>query len=114
MYVQLAVKEKNAALREVFCRLADNERATGNRIQAELKCHERNSACATPGWVINVATFLFKVVPRSLILVGLKKTLDRGMFRRWYEDHHAHHPVFWETLLDHEKLQKDLLKAHWG
>lgn len=112
LYTQLAAKEEDAALRDVFRRLADNERTTGNRIQDELGFPEGGLTRKSHGWIVKVATLLFKMAPRDLMLAGLRRVLDRGMFQQWFEAHHSRHPAFWQSVLDHEKLQKDLLIDH--
>ena len=113
LYESLAAKELDETLRELYARLAANERATGHYVEKIITFHVPGLTRACHQAVVRAAALLFRLLPGRVLAAGLKNILHRRMYTRWPALYNICHPELWRVLVEHEQLQHDLLSPYW-
>lgn len=114
IYRSLASKEKNKDLRLTYDRLALNEQETAKYIENEILALGKSHPMSGNGVILNLVKFICDILPARQIAWILKKILKRGMYSKWYNINKDRNGEFWRLLLNHEKLQHELLSLFWG
>ena len=114
LYIQMAKKERKTNLKNVFLRLAENERVTGGRIQIELGSEVKGPSARIQRFIVGFASIIFQLVPLGFLFRSLKIILRKRMYSRWFESYEHFNPILWQFLLSHENLQHEQLTPYWG
>jgi hypothetical protein len=114
LYIQMAKKEKETNLKNIFLRLAENEKVTGGRIQVALGSDVKRSSARIRRFIVGLASIVFQLVPLGILFRSLKIILRNRMYSQWFESYEHLNPILWQFLLSHENLQHELLTPYWG
>ncbi len=109
IYNTLSSKAPNEEKASIYKRLSLNEAATASHIVNELKKLSFSVPTIRKA-ILKVAAFaIFSVLSHNMLENLLKKTLKKSMFRSWFNLYHKYNENFWQSMLDHETLQYELL-----
>ena len=110
IYNSLASKAINEESASVYKKLSENEAKTANYIINEMK-RLGFSIPKTRKLIIKfLSRNIFSVLSHKKLETLLKKTLKKRMFNTWFNLYHKNNQDFWQSMLDHEKLQYELLE----
>jgi hypothetical protein len=110
LYRALSQKSRDLNLKDIYQRLANNEQQTAFCIREELARFNIESHSLTKGLFITITNLFFSFFTLGQLEWILKNILKRRMYSRWLNcDRDANHQ-FWQKLLEHEKIQFELLK----
>lgn len=113
VYKSLTAKTKNSDLRLVYERLALNERETAGYIEKEILALYKDHPIPVNGVILNLAKVICSMLAADQIAWILKNILKRKMYSKWYNIYKDKNIDFWNLLLNHEKLQHELLSSFW-
>lgn len=113
IYKSLTSKTKNANLRLAYERLALNERETARYIENEILALDKNHSILVNGVILNLAKIVCGILTARQLVWILKTILERRMYSKWYNIYKDKNREFWRLLLNHEKLQHELLSPFW-
>lgn len=114
IYKSLTSKTKNSNLKLAYERLALNERETARYIENEILALDKNNPISVNSIILNLAKVICSMLTASQIAWILKKILNRKIYSKWYGIYKEKNMDFWHLLLNHEKLQHELLSPFWG
>ena len=109
LYETLALKTRDANLKSIYQRLACVEYQTSECIRKEMASINKNSHEILNGIVPKFSKFLFCLFTEKQLAWILKTILKRKSYSRWFKVYKDSNQEFWSVLLDHEKLQFELL-----
>ena len=110
IYSALASKASNDEHVSIYKRLSLNEAETAGRIINEMRKLEISVPTTRVSILKLSATAFFSVLSYNVLINLLKKTLKKGMFRLWFNTYHECNESFWQSMIDHETLQYELLE----
>jgi len=110
IYNALASKSLDKNKISIYKKLSLNESETANKIGKELK----NLGFLTPKTrrvLLKIAAYtIFTLLSHDKLETLLKKALKKRKFRIWFNRYHENNESFWQSMIDHEVLQYELLK----
>ena len=109
IYKILSSKAKNDNRREIYQRLALNEKLTAQYIEKELLLINKNNHIIFKGIISSLASFIFNLLTAKQIVWILEKTLKKRIYSHWLNIYKEYDQEFWNQLVNHEKLQHELL-----
>lgn len=109
IYKALSSKASNKKKISIYKRLFFNEVETANYIVNELKKMDFSVPRIRKIILKVVAVTIFSMLSHDRLENLLKKTLKKRMFRIWFNMYHENNEIFWQSMLDHETLQYQLL-----
>lgn len=113
IYKSIALKVKNKDLRLTYERLALNEQETARYIENEILVLDENHPISVNGVILNLAKIVCGILTARQLAWILKTILKRRMYSKWYNIYKDKNREFWRLLLNHEKLQHELLSPIW-
>lgn len=109
IYKILSSKAKNDNRREIYQRLALNEKLTAQYIEKELLLINKSNHIIFKGIISSLASFIFNLLTAKQIVWILEKTLKKRIYSHWLNIYKEYDQEFWNQLVNHEKLQHELL-----
>ena len=109
LYETLCSKCDDMNLRSVYQRLAINEKQTRDCIERELISHNRPLPIGRTKLITNIIQPFMTAIPLQWLLSVLARILKKRMYSNWHEKYHYLNAGVWMQLLEHEKLQHDIL-----
>src|SRR3989338_3785337 len=109
IYKILSSKAKNDNRREIYQRLALNEKLTAQYIEKELLLINKSNHIILKGIISSLASFIFNLLTAKQIVWILEKTLKKRIYSHWLNIYKEYDQEFWNQLVNHEKLQHELL-----
>ena len=113
IYKSLTSKTKNNNLRLAYERLALNEQETARYIEKEILVFDKNHPISVNSVILNLAKLICGVLTASQLAWILRNILKKRMYSKWYNIYKDKNKDFWHLLLNHEKLQHELLSPFW-
>lgn len=113
IYKSLTSKVKNTNLRLAYERLALNEQEIARNIENEILALDKNHPILVNGVILNLAKLICGILTARQLTWILKTILKRRMYSKWYNIYSDKNKDFWRLLLNHEKLQHELLSPFW-
>lgn len=109
IYNALSLKTSEKPKVFVYKRLSLNEVVTAGYIVNELNNLGFSVPVIRKAFLKAAANIVFSVLSHDMLENLLKKTLKKRMFRAWFNMYHKYNESFWQSMLDHETLQYELL-----
>ncbi|MFA5260635.1 MAG: hypothetical protein WC450_05340 [Candidatus Omnitrophota bacterium] len=113
LYEELASKEKDEGLKNIYIRLSNNESETRQNIVEKAGPDILNCVPGYQHLIVGLASSFFRIIPNKILSQILKNILQKRMYSRWFELYNELDPELWRMLLEHEKLQHELLSPYW-
>jgi hypothetical protein len=113
LYKSLASKVKKENLKLTYERLAKNEQETARNIENEILALDKDHPILVNSVIINLAKLICGILTARQLTWILKTILKRRMYSKWCNIYSDKNKEFWHLLLDHEKLQHELLSPLW-
>ena len=113
-YKTLILKVNDDKIRDIFKRLALNEKQTGKVIKNEISRLDNNPNNFLTRIICKAAGFVFSLITAKQLLRLLKLILIRRIYSRWYCLYKHNNQDFWQQLLEHENLQHKFLRPFWN
>jgi stress-induced morphogen len=110
IYSSMASKLSTGDLRNVYLRLAENERRMMKLAAIELRSLGLRPPRLKRKISVSVASAFFRTVPLVVQQKILFRILTGKIFSEWHAVYREKNAVLWDQLLDHEKLQHALLR----
>jgi len=114
LYRALILKAKDDNLRLIYDRLALNERETAGYIEKEILAIDKNHPIVIHGIILNLTRLICGMLTAGQLAWILKCALKRRIYSKWYNRYKDHNQDFWYLLLNHENLQRELLRSYWN
>ena len=114
IYKSLSSKVKNEDLSLTYERLALNEHKTAECIEKEILAVDKNHPILVNGPILSLTKLICCMLTVKQLTWILKTILKRKMYSRRYNIYNEKNKDFWCLLLDHEKLQHELLSPFLG
>jgi len=110
MYNVLSSKTADEESASIYKRLSLNEAETAGRIVNEMKRLDISVPTTRASILKITALTVFSVLSQNILKNLLKNTLNKRMFRLWFSLYHEYNEQFWQSMIDHEVLQYELLE----
>lgn len=110
MYNALSYKASNEEIASIYRRLSRNEMETAERIVTEMKKLDFLVPTKRVSILKVTAISFFSVLSHNVLKTLLLNALKKRMFRLWSNLYHEYNENFWQSMIDHEALQYELLE----
>ena len=110
LYKELALKEKDSKLKEIYLKLSENEKQSAKYIEKQMSNFRLSFVQKISA---GFAAFVFRLAPNKITSCFLKNILEKRMYRRWSAMYNTFNPELWHLLLEHEEIQFELLSPYW-
>ncbi len=110
-YRELALKEKYAALKEIYLNLAENEQQSSKHIEKEIA---DSSSLFIQKTIASLVALTFKILPYKFLKNSLERILEKRIYSQWFQSYNKFDRKLWRLLIEHEKVQHDLLSPYWN